>query len=450
MLRTVWFLVLVGVLTAGAVWLAENPGSATLHWRGYRLDTSFAVLLGIVVAAALATALAYRIWIYFRGTPARIGRARRDDRRRRGYKALTRGMVAVAAGDSAEARRQAKSADALLGDPPLTMLLSAQSAQLSGDEKASESFFTAMLDSPETEFLGVRGLLMRALKLGDRDEALKLARRAYRLQPKSEWVAANLFDLQVGAGQWADADMTVGESVKRKLVGSGQGNRRKAVIGFQRGLEAEAQGRAAEALRTLNKAHNRCPDFVPAIVAMVRLQVAGGKTKKATQLIEQAWKRSPHPDLCRAFHGALPEGNPLQTMRTIQNLARLNPDHPESHIAVAEAALDAQLWGEARRHLAAVAGNDASARVCRLMARLEESEHGDMVRAREWLVRASMADADPMWVCGNCGNAVAQWTVLCGKCGSFDRFEWLTPPRVVGLTGPAARPVLAGNEGKTV
>jgi hypothetical protein len=43
-------------------------------------------------------------------------------------------MVAVAAGDAAEAGRQAKRADALLGDPPLTMLLSAQAAQLNGDD----------------------------------------------------------------------------------------------------------------------------------------------------------------------------------------------------------------------------------------------------------------------------------------------------------------------------
>ena len=446
MLRTLWFLVLLGVLTAVAVWLAEHPGSVTLHWQGYRLDTTFAILLSIVAAMVVSAALAYRLWIYFRGVPARVGRARRDGRRRRGYLALTRGMVAVAAGDADEARRQSERADVLLGDPPLTMLLSAQTAQLRGDEKASETFFEAMLDRPETEFLGVRGLLMRAMKQGEWDEALKLARRAYRLKPTSEWVAANLFDLQVRAGQWADAEITLAESVKKKLIGGDRGNRRKAVIGYRQSTEAEAEGRPAEALKLVTKAHSLEPGFIPAVVAMARILTATGKARKAITVIEQAWRRDPHPDLFTAYRAALPAGDALQAMRAVQNLARLNADHPESHIALAEAALAAQLWGEARKHLNSVAGDGASVRVCRLMARLDESQHGDMVRAREWLVRASMADPDPTWVCRDCGNAVADWGVLCGKCGGFDSFDWHTPPRVVNLSGPAPRPVLADSQ----
>ncbi len=450
MLRTVWFLVILGLLTAAAVWLAEHPGSVTLHWQGYRLDTSVAILLSMVIALVVSVALLYRLWVYFRGVPARVGRARRDGRRRRGYMALTRGMVAVAAGDADEARRQSERADVLLGDPPLTMLLAAQTAQLRGDEKAAETFFTAMLERPETEFLGVRGLLVRATKQGQWDEALKLARRAYRLKPKSEWVAANLFDLQVRAGQWADAEITIAESVKKKLIGGDRGRRRKAVIGYRGGIEAEAEGRIAEALKLVSKAHTLDPGFIPAVVAMARLLTATGKARKAITLIEQAWRRHPHPDLFAAFRAALPTGDALQTMRAAQNLARLNGDHPESNIAVAEAALEAQLWGEARKHLNSVAGDDASVRVCRLMARLEESQHGDMVRAREWLVRASMADPDPTWVCRDCGNAVADWGILCGKCGGFDSFDWHTPPHVVGLPGPPSRPALAGAGGRAV
>ncbi len=53
---------------------------------------------------------------------------------------------------------------------------------------------------------------------------------------------------------------------------------------------------------------------------------------------------------------------------------------------VAEAALDAQLWGEARRHLGnELAREPPSRRLYLLMARLEEGEHGDAGRVREWL-----------------------------------------------------------------
>src|SRR3546814_13347697 len=88
-------------------------------------------------------------------------------------------MVAVAAGDAQEAARWSRRADDLLEDPPLTLLLSAQAAQLNGDERAAEKYFNAMLEKPETRFLGLRGLLMPALPENDHRRALGFARQAH-------------------------------------------------------------------------------------------------------------------------------------------------------------------------------------------------------------------------------------------------------------------------------
>ena len=68
-----------------------------------------------------------------------------------------------------------------------------------------------------------------------------------------------------------------------------------------------------------------------------------------------------------------------------------------------------------------------------LFAELEDSEHGDMDKARAWLVRASLAAPDPAWVCRQCGDAAKVWSALCPKCGRFDGLEWDTPPRITAL-----------------
>ena len=68
-----------------------------------------------------------------------------------------------------------------------------------------------------------------------------------------------------------------------------------------------------------------------------------------------------------------------------------------------------------------------------MMARLEESEHGASAAAREWLMRASLADPDPAWVCAECGEAAAEWTAVCRKCAGFDSLVWRTPPTVTRL-----------------
>ncbi|MDH5490098.1 MAG: heme biosynthesis protein HemY, partial [Rhodospirillaceae bacterium] len=152
MIRLVLFIIFVALVSWGAVWVAGNPGAVSLNWGGWQIETSVGVLVGTAVLFALIVALAYRMWLFITRAPAMVGNTIKQRRSRKGYKALTQGMVAVAAGDAREAARQVKRADGLLGDPPLTLLLKAQSAQLNGDELAAEKFFKAMLENEETEF----------------------------------------------------------------------------------------------------------------------------------------------------------------------------------------------------------------------------------------------------------------------------------------------------------
>ncbi|MEK9673859.1 MAG: heme biosynthesis HemY N-terminal domain-containing protein [Rhodospirillaceae bacterium] len=440
MIRALLLLGLLGLVIAAATWLSDNPGSLTAEWRGYRIETSAALVVAAVALIAFATALIYRFWLALRRTPRRIADAWRERRRRRGYQALTRGMVAVAAGDPTEARKQAKRAEVLLNEPPLTMLLSAQSAQLGGDDRAAETFFTAMTERSETEFLGLRGLLSQAMKQNDRPRALELARRAYRLQPDSEWVAKALFDLQVDAGLWLDAGVTNDELARRRLLPGPQAGRRKAVLTFEQSRHAEGRGDRAEEFRLLRKANDLVSDFVPVTVRLAHCLAQDGKGRKAAGLIEKAWSRMPHPDLFAAHLEIADAPDALQTVKAAEKLVRQNASHPESKIALAQASVDAGLWGEARRHLSDVVDGDAKdgylGRACRLMAIVEEKENDDLAASREWLVRAANAGPDRTWVCGDCGNSAGDWAVRCGNCGGFDTYSWGTPPHVGRLIAP--------------
>ncbi len=444
MFRALRFLIFLGLLTGAVVWLANRPGVVTLRWLGWRADTSVALLIALVAAIAILASLLYRFWLFIRRAPKKIVRAYGDNRQRRGYLALTRGMVAVAAGDAEEAGKQAGRANGLLSDPPLTMLLSAQAAQLKGDEAAAAGFFTAMMKKPETEFLGLRGLLTQALKQGDGAGALKLAKRAYRIRPASRWVAANLFDLQVQAGDWPGAANTLKRSLKNKLVDKCEAKRREAVLAFEESRRALDEGDRDKALRLAGKAHKSAPDFQPAAVALARALVETGGLRRAARTIEQAWGQCPHPDFPELYFKAKRASDPLPKLKAAKRLVSFSPDHEESGIIVAETALAAEIWGEARKSLEPlISGAPApSRRVCRLMARLEESEHGDQKKSREWLMRAAAADADPAWVCSDCGNSVGGWSLLCGKCGGFDTYAWGTPPHIAGLTGGDAAPEL--------
>lgn len=94
----------------------------------------------------------------------------------------------------------------------MTLLLSAQAAQIGGDELAAKKFFTAMLDRPETEFLGLRGLLNQALRNNDRGAARGLAERAATLRPDAAWAASSLFNLEARDGRWQQALTALGKT----------------------------------------------------------------------------------------------------------------------------------------------------------------------------------------------------------------------------------------------
>ncbi len=437
MFRALVFFTILGFAIWGTLVVTDLPGLVSLEWRGYRIDTTVAFLFGAVVLMSFTSAVVYRFWLFLRRTPGNMAGAWKAKRRQRGYQALTRGMVAVAAGDAIEADRQVKRADVLLDEPPLTMLVSAQSAQMKGGEEAANKFFTAMVKRPETEFLGLRGLLNQAIKRGDKVEALSLVRRAHRLQPKSTWVASNMFDLQIRTGQWPDARVTCDDLARGSLIDKDDAKRRKAVLSYQLSLLARDAGDGEAALGHLRDANKLAPGFVPAVADLAGRWVDGGKAKKAAKLIEGAWGTAPHPDLLEPYWRACNASDALDRVRATEKLVESQPRHLESLIALARASLDARLWGEARQYLekALAAAMVPQARICRMMAELEEVENADSSLAREWLMRASQAAADPAWVCDHCGNTVAQWSVVCGKCEEFDRFDWRIPESIQALPG---------------
>ena len=429
--RLVVWAVAIAALIAAATWLADNPGSLTLEWRGWRVDSTVALLIGAVAAVALAAAILYRAaWAAWR-VPRRLLFWRRMARREKGYRTLTRGLVAVAAGEGEEARKLAARAEKLLGDPPLTKLLTAQAAQLVGDETAARRHFADMLEQPETAFLGLRGLVLAARREGDEAAALDYARRAYAIRPRTPWAATTLLDLQIRRNLWREALTTLEAAIRHGILTGEDGRRRRVVVLLACSGAAGETGEAKAALDFARRAGGLDPDFLPATLRQAGLLVGGGRRRQAVRLIQDAWAQTPHPELARLYLAIHGEDDAIARMRRMERLAAHNASHAESHLALAAAAVEAGLWATARRHFdQAEAAGRRDARLCRLRADAEEAEHGDTEAARRWLLAAAEAVPDPAWVCGDCGAAWRHWTPVCGRCEAFASLAWATPEHV--------------------
>jgi HemY protein len=444
----VWFVVAAVVMFA-AVWLAERPGSITAEWHGWRLDTNVGVMLIALVVLILLSVGSWLLYRWIVGAPGALFDTWGESRRRRGYQALTQGLAAVAAGDGAEAQKNARKAEALLSEPPLTLLLSAQAAQLTGDRDGAKRAFNAMLDDEQMAFLGLRGLIAQSLRDGDQGQALSYAERAFKLRPQTPWVVHSLFDMQAQIGRWREAQDTLDAGLRRKVVTPDKGRTLKALLLVERSRTAERDGSDGDALALAREAFGLAPERIAVSSRLAELQIKTGDGRRAMRTLERGWTLAPHPDLTALYLKASGENDALKRVGVVRKLVAQKPDDLESNLALAQAALDAGLWGEARRYLDAAGGTNPPVRVCRLMAEVEERAQSDQAKIHEWLARAATAPADKAWRCSACGAHHEAWRSVCESCGAFGTLHWRAPGTYGHVLPPEVqpRPALTMNSG---
>ena len=130
MIRILLFFVFIVALTYGATWLADRPGDLVIVWQGWELRTSFTIALVLLALSIGALFYLYRFYLGLRSAPGLISESFSGRKRKRGMNALAQGLIAVATGDAALARKKSKQVSGLLDNAPLVQLLGAQTAQL--------------------------------------------------------------------------------------------------------------------------------------------------------------------------------------------------------------------------------------------------------------------------------------------------------------------------------
>ena len=140
-MRGLLALILIAAVVAAAGFLAGHPGHVEIVWQGWQIDTSAAVLMAIFIVAVLLLWGLIALTGGLLRAPRRWRRRRAIRRRRAGDAAVTRGLVALAAGDAMRAQREAARATELLRGAPVPLLLAAEAAQQQGDrDMARQSF----------------------------------------------------------------------------------------------------------------------------------------------------------------------------------------------------------------------------------------------------------------------------------------------------------------------
>ena len=423
MLRVILFLVLVGALALAGAWLADRPGDVAITWMGWRIETSVLVAIGAVAATALLAILLWSIVRALLRSPSAVSGALQERRRRKGYVAISRGLVAIGAGDVRAARKFAGEAGKIAPDEPLALLLRAQTAQLSGDRAAAEQAFRAMAERDATRPLGLRGLYVEAQRRDDRDAARTYAEAAASDAAALPWAGQAVLEFRCAEADWDGALAALEASKRSRAIDAATYRRHRAVLLTARALALEETNPEATKTSALEAA-KLAPDLVPAAALAGRLLVEAGAARKAARVLEKAWRLNPHPDLAEIYTHLRSGDSARERLARVETLARQSPGHEESMLAVARAAIEAHEFGRARAILAPLRAQPTQ-RLAMLMAELEGAEHGDEGRAREWMARAVRAARDPAWTAD--GMVSDRWMPVSPVSGRLDAFEWKVP-----------------------
>ncbi|MBN9009680.1 MAG: heme biosynthesis protein HemY, partial [Rhizobiales bacterium] len=326
--------------------------------------------------------------------PDMLGRFLGTRRRERGYRALSTGLVAVGAGDARTARRAADESTALLGEAPMTLLLTAQAAQLAGDADRARKTFEALAARDDTRVLGLHGLFVEARRDNNHEAARHFAEEAVRAVPAAGWAGTALFEYQARAGDWLGALRTLAANADAKVLDKARAKRLRAELLTARAMELEA-GDPTEARALAQEAHRLAPELVPAATVAARLLTRADEIRRAVKVLETTWKAAAHPEIADAYAVVRPGDSFRDRLKRMRRLADMRTGDPEGAMAIARVAIDGRDWSAARAALAPLAAGTPSERACLLMAEIEEREGGDQGRVRHWLTRALTAPRDP-------------------------------------------------------
>lgn len=435
LIKIVLFVAIVALLAWGAGFLLESQGGIQVTVLG--TEYSFGPLQSVIAVILLMIgvwlllkvfALLVATWKFLNGDETALSRYFDRNREKKGFEALSEGLMALASGEGRVAMAKAAKADKYLNKPALTNLLTAQAAELAGDSRKAEETYRKLVADEQTRFVGVRGIMKQKLAAGDTETALKLAERAFALKPKHEEIGDVLLQLQAAKEDWSGARQTLSAKLKNGHLPRDVHKRRDAVLALSEAKDVIAEGNSIESREAAIEANRLSPDLVPAAVMAAYSYIEQTKPKYAARVLQKAWSVHPHPDLAAAYAAIAPDETPPQRIKRFKVLTKSKPDHAETRMLLSELHIANEDFPEARRALGDLIESDPTARSVTLMAAIERGEGASDTVVKGWLARALTVSRGPQWICDNCHHIHAEWKPICENCKSFDTLAWKSPP----------------------
>ncbi len=416
-------LVLIIALVALVVnWFNKQSGISQLQWLGYQIEISTSLLIGLVFIFATIILLIDRVLRFIRNLPNMMAYGWQFRRKNNGDRALGLGFVALAAGDSRSAQKQAKKAEKLLGKGLLPDLLAAQAAHLSGDKNAARRYFAQLSKNKDTAYYGLIGIMNLQSQNNDHEKSIAAAQKALKVQPDSIAALTHIFWRKIEEREW-EKSLEIIALLKPHL--SNYEEQKKQFENREIGLCYLLAHHASEQTDKtvwLKRALKINESNIACLVSLARLYQKSELNKQMTKVLERGFMLNPHQDYIELLRDGF-TNNIAKFIARLTKLARQSKCKIDAYRLVIAASLDADILPPAISLLSEIPQNAMTNEDYLLVAELAEKQT-DPTRAKIALQDAARAPRGKAWRCSSCSAITVQYEPICPQCNEIGMIDW--------------------------
>ncbi|MGI9238960.1 MAG: heme biosynthesis HemY N-terminal domain-containing protein [Woeseiaceae bacterium] len=330
-----------------AHFLLADPGYVIINFRGYVIEMSVPVLIGLAVLLLLAIWLIRRIYL----APRRLGEVAGRYRSARSGQKMTRGMIAVAEGNFARGEKMLARAASTSDSPLFNYLQAARAAHLQGhDDRRDEWLRLAYQETPEAANAVLLTQAEFQLDRGHNEQALATLRRLDENSRDHAQALALLGRLYFELEDWSSLAELLPRLRKHGQLKPGTLDAWTIRVHKENLDGAEDATAVTEIWKNISRAHRSNIELLEAYYGgLIRAGEHDRVEKELAGVLKSNWAGP----LVRQF-GLLESSDPSKQLKRAEGWLKNRGDDPDLLLTAARLCLRNELWGKARSYLETV------------------------------------------------------------------------------------------------
>jgi HemY protein len=379
-----FFLLVLGFASL-LLWYLQDPGYIEVIWLGYEIHLSVFVAFFLLLFVVLSFLLSKHVLTRITELPFLYFSFLRKSREKKAKDEMMQLLTSLEAEDFSGALSHQKKAALILGLDPLFLWFSGTAFVRANKPLEAEKCYIELTKNPLTTFLGLKGQIRSALHRGDYKLAYTLLNNAEKLVPTSPWVLKHFLAIASEQKNFKKAEELILRLEDLDYFPSEKSKKQIALLQYLDAIQIETSPSQKETL--LRQSHRLDPSLAEATESLANLLSEKGNKKEALYTIETTWRLTPIRSLGNLYVKIFQPKDDLEAYQAATELVKEKSKSSENLFFLAEMALKAKLWGEARNHIKELVKLDPRAKVYELLAALELEENQNSNAALSWLYK---------------------------------------------------------------